>query len=395
MDAERPETRVKEFLASRGAPFYRLQLRLKMLHERSLNAGKRAVIFVCLAWGVPFVLALPNSASFDMNVNSYISDPGAWAKFFIAIAAFILAEQQVERGLRVKFTHILDARLIPDEQLPKAASAVATALKRRDSRIAEILCLALAYFGSMISFTNLHNAETASWAAFHSPEGHHITLAGWWTILVSLPLFVFLFARGLWRHFVWAQLLRRIAGLDLRLVATHPDGKGGLAFLARYPNAYMFFVFGMSSALAAGAAKHLMRDNLTITTFTMMMGIWLLAVLAFFAYPLSAFSKPLAILKERTINMLGAQATRFQRMSERKVLGQNVFVNDPEEAASEAEVTDPTKQFETAKKLSTMLVSRTSVVPVAAAALIPFAVAGATKLPYKEVFEVVKKLLLL
>jgi hypothetical protein len=29
-------------------------------------------------WGVPFVLALPASASFDMNVNSYISDPGAW-----------------------------------------------------------------------------------------------------------------------------------------------------------------------------------------------------------------------------------------------------------------------------------------------------------------------------
>jgi hypothetical protein len=35
------------------------------------------------------------------------------------------------------------------------------------------------------------------------------------------------------------------------------------------------------------------------------------------------------------------------------------------------------------------------VVPVAAAALIPFAVAGATTLPYKEVFSVMKKLLLL
>jgi hypothetical protein len=35
------------------------------------------------------------------------------------------------------------------------------------------------------------------------------------------------------------------------------------------------------------------------------------------------------------------------------------------------------------------------VVPLAGAALIPFAIAGATKLPYKEVFTLVRKLLIL
>ncbi|HEY1782403.1 MAG TPA: hypothetical protein VGG79_18580 [Roseiarcus sp.] len=39
--------------------------------------------------------------------------------------------------------------------------------------------------------------------------------------------------------------------------------------------------------------------------------------------------------------------------------------------------------------------SRSAIAPLAAAALIPFAIAGATKLPYKEVFALVKKLLVL
>ena len=39
--------------------------------------------------------------------------------------------------------------------------------------------------------------------------------------------------------------------------------------------------------------------------------------------------------------------------------------------------------------------SRAAVAPLAGAALIPFAIAGATKLPYKEVFALVKKLLVL
>jgi SLT domain-containing protein len=91
--------------------------------------------------------------------------------------------------------------------------------------------------------------------------------------------------------------------------------------------------------------------------------------------------------------MLGTQATRYHRSTERKVLGRNVLADAT--AETDEDIPDPSKLFETTRKLSTMLVSRTAVLPVAAAALIPFAVAGATKLPYKEVFSVLKKLLLL
>ena len=73
--------------------------------------------------------------------------------------------------------------------------------------------------------------------------------------------------RGLWRYIVWALLLWRIASLELRLVATHPDGKAGLGFLAEYPNAYSMFVFGISSSVAITVVRHVFDSNISSTTF--------------------------------------------------------------------------------------------------------------------------------
>jgi hypothetical protein len=380
-----------DFLASHGGPFYELQERLHLLHAHSLKVRSRAVIFVALAWGVPLLLGFPDSIS--LREGSYLTDLTAWARFFFAIAAFILAEEQVERGLRIRLAQFVRAPLLAPESMATAATAVSVALKERDSRLAEIVALVLAGGAAVTSFLTLEWADTSSWAVNHSDDDNALTAAGWWSVWVSLPLCFFLLFRGLWRHFVWGRLLRKIARLQLRLVATHPDGKGGLGFLAEYPNAYMFFVFGMSSLIAAALAKNLIRDSLSVTAFSTVMVGWLAIVILLFALPLAAFSPPLAILKQRTLHVLGAQATRYHRSAERKLLGCNVAADSGVEA--DEDISDPTKTFETTRKLSSMLISRTAIVPVTAAALIPFAIAGAMWLPFKEVVSVLKKLLLL
>ena len=58
-------------------------------------------------------------------------------------------------------------------------------------------------------------------------------------------------------------------------------------------------------------------------------------------------------------------------------------------------VPHPSSQFAASPKLSVFLMNRSAIAPLAGAALVPFAIAGATKLPYKEVFSLVKKLLVL
>src|SRR5262249_35827559 len=152
---------------------------------------------------------------------------------------------------------------------------------------------------SLASLFNLLGAETSSWAVTVTDGHKSLTLAAWWCLIVSSPIFWFLLLRGLWRHLVWSRLLRALAKLELRLVATHPDGKAGLGFIGRYPNAYALFIFGISCVLGAALAHQLLQKELTVTAYGCVMAAWLLIVLALFAYPLAAFSKPLADLKER------------------------------------------------------------------------------------------------
>ncbi len=387
---------IGEYLASHGGPFFELQRRLGVLRDDALHAGRRAAMFVAFAWGVPLILSLIQGRAFGpANTHPYLLDFGAWARFFIATGLFLLAEQQVEEGLRGKLGQFVRAPILAPESFEAAAAAVVRALKLRDAGVAEIVCLALAIAAAIFWLFHLLDADSSSWAVQFREGAAHVTLAGWWSVICSVPIFNFLLFRGLWRYLVWAMLLWRIASLKFRLVATHPDGKAGLGFVGEYPNAYAMFVFALSSSVAITVVRHVFKTNISSVTFGYIITGWLAIVFAFFAFPLLAFSKPLSELKEKTVQILGAQATRFHRAAERAVIGGNVVADDPSEADPDHAVADPSAQFAVARKLSIFLMNRSAIAPLAGAALVPFAIAGATKLPYKEVFSLVKKLLVL
>lgn len=130
-DLDRDEaSRIGNYLASHGGPFFELQRRLGLLREDALLAGRRATMFVALAWGVPFLLSLIHGDAFTLTGGRpFVLDFGAWARFFIAIALFVLAEQQVEYGLHGKLGQLVRAPIIAPGSLEAAAKAVVRALR--------------------------------------------------------------------------------------------------------------------------------------------------------------------------------------------------------------------------------------------------------------------------
>jgi hypothetical protein len=88
-------------------------------------------------------------------------------------------------------------------------------------------------------------------------------------------------------------------------------------------------------------------------------------------------------------------ATRHERAAERELLGGNMSAPSDAEAIASGDIPDPTKLYGTAKKLSTALISRSAIVPVAAAAILPLVAAGATQLPFKDLLKIAKGLMLL
>jgi len=387
---------VKEFLASHGGPFFELQNRLGMLRQDALLAPRRAVIFVAIAWGMPLLLSIAQGHAFGPSASHpYLLDLGVWARFFVAVGLFVVTEQLVEDRLRVKLGQFVNAPIIEPTSMAAAAAAVAVALRRRNSAVAEIICLVGAIAVAIAWITHLLDSDTSSWAVQIGKDGNYLTPAGWWVLVCSGPLFFFLLVRGLWRHLVWGMLLWSLASLELRLVATHPDGNGGLSFLAEYPNAYAIFIFGVSAVVAVALAHNVFEGGISSTTFGVLTALWLAIVLAVFAIPLLAFAQPLSELKERTLLSYGAQATRYHRRAERALIGRNVDADRPSEVDQSHEEPDPSAQFNVVRKLSTFLLSRSAVLPLSVAALAPFAVLGVEYLPSKEVISVLKKLLLL
>lgn len=390
------DARIGQFLVARGGPFYTLQRQLGLLREDAFRAGRRAMLLVGLAWGVPLVLSIiAGDAIGPYADRPYLLDPGAWARFFIAVGLFILMERQVEERLRIHLAQFARAPILAPGSFEPAAEAVTRALKRRDSRLAEVICLTIAILATIAALFRMIDTETSSWMVRVSSEGNSMTVAGWWCMVFSNTLFLFLLLRWLWRLFVWSMLLRDLAGLELRLVATHPDGHGGLAFIGQYPNAYSTFVLAVSCVAGAAIAKEFLAGALTGEAYGFVMGVWLLIVLMLFTFPLLAFRKPLAKLKKRTYLACSALATRHHRAAERDLLGKNITASEDAEKVAGQEIPDPSKVFATTQKLSVFLVSRSALLPISAAAILPLVAAGATKLPLKELFKILKRLLLL
>ena len=375
-----------------GGPFFELQRKLGLLQDDNLNVRKRAAIFVALTWLVPLLLTIPMS---NEGTRSYLVDPGPSTRFLIAICCFIVAENMIERRVDEKLTQLSKGSLIAPKSMGGLHWAIRSAIAQRDAVLAEIICLIVAVIAGGLALATYKQTDVSTWAAQIQDGQPVLTLAGWWCVAVSIPLFTFLCIRGLWRHLILVALLHRISRLELRLVVTHPDKKGGLAFFGNYPNSYALFVFGVSSAVAAALWKHTLESSVSGTTLTTVMGAWLLLVFANFSAGLLAFTRPLGEVKEVSVYKFSNHALVFERASEKKSLGENVVADDPVEPGLEESRADVAKNYEQARKLSTLLIDRSILLPIAASALLPFAGVGVAHLPLKEVLSVFKKLILL
>jgi hypothetical protein len=375
----------------------RLLDQLAWLEGRADSATRRAALAVALAWGVPLILSLlAGNALGHEATGPFLLDWGAWGRFVVAIGVFILMERTVHARLRIYLRQFVETPLIAPSSMSGAGIAVSRAIARARAWLPMAACLLLAYGATALGIGGVLERVGESWLFTQEPDGSMaLTAAGWWCAVVSGPLFWFLLLRWLWRHLVWSLLLRDLSRLELRLVVTHPDGLGGLGFIGQYPNAFALLVFAMSTALAAAIAQALQEEALSLQAHSYLMAGWLAVVVALFAAPLSRFQRPLHALKERTLLESAAQATRHFRASERDLLGRNLAAGADAESTPTSDIPDPTALYAAAKKMGTLPFSRSAVVPLAAAALLPLVAAGATQLPFIELWKVAKRLLLL
>jgi hypothetical protein len=308
------------FLIARGGPFYDLQLKARLIGAKDLNPIARALIFVAVAWGIPCIMSMAAATAYGpLAARPFLVDPGAWARFFLAIGLLVLAETQIEEHLRTAVKQLFDGPLLTTNSLGPAKAAAAKALRRRNSSLADLISLLLAILASAFLISNMQDQPPSSWAVSVDAGLTSPSLAAWWSIVISNTLFWFLLMRALWRHIIWSLLLLDFSRLETQLVAAHPDGHAGLGFVGKrlvHGGSELRHLRGCN---ASGPARlvHGISDQ---HGYGSLVGIHF----RLFWHSAGRLHAVAFRSQKRTLLAASERGTEYQRQLERKTLGRNL-----------------------------------------------------------------------
>lgn len=270
------------------------------------------------AWLPVALLSVGAARAFDVSGTALLHEQIAMmTRGLVCIPVFILAEGVTVPRLWLVADNFLAADLVGDRD--RFDAAVRRARRSMNATDAKVVALLLAYLSSGLIAWYASRGVIPPW---HRPYGSipAFSPAGWWHVLVSLPLFLALAFHWIWRTITWDVLVWRIAHSKLRLVASHPDGSAGLGFVGESVRAFTPVALAFS-ALAAGRCAQLVSRGAALPRPEIYFNVtFLLAVTVLFIGPLFAFSPRLILVAREGMLRYGTLAQRAGSAFERRWL---------------------------------------------------------------------------
>ena len=209
------------------------------------------------------------------------------ARFLFVVPLLELAQVVVETSLGVQMRQFLKSGLVPEREQPEFLEAQATAIRLGGSVVAEVIIAVLALglsIGSRVIMSP--GTHRSTWERVGDP----ITPAGWWYVLVSLPILGFLLLRWLWIFGLWAWFLFRVSRLDLELTPTHPDRAGGLGFLGWGLASFSLILMAVSAVLSGSLAREILHRGSSLDSLKYHLMVFVVLAIAIVHAPLLAFA---------------------------------------------------------------------------------------------------------
>ena len=296
---------------------------------KALNVGRRAVLVLLIGWAPLVLLTVAQSLSSRAEVGtSLLLEVGVHARYLLAAPLLVLAEGLCTSQLSAIVRHFVDSGIVPGRELGRFDAAVASTRRLLDSNIAEVAVVALAYLVMAAAVYSHPMDQIPVWHKAGA-DAAGFSLAGWWHILVSMPVLLVLLFWWVWRIALWTRLLWIIARLDLRLLASHPDRAAGLGFVGYSLRAFSIVALALAT-IAAGRSAHTVLVGGGLPTRHLVFNIGLLlTVVALFVAPLLVFVPTLMKAWRVGAAEYGTLADRVGGAFEDKWLGRDGRVIKP------------------------------------------------------------------
>jgi len=373
---------VDTFSLCRGGPLYRLLHTLGFSPD-SVGVVRFGLAVALVTWVPLAVLTTIESALHPGGMISFWQSLGTHVRLLLSIPLFFFAESIVDSRSGDVLRRLVQMGLVPAEERPALSRAVQRAIGQRDSWVTEaaLLVLVVLLIGAGLR-TDLP-PDVSTWRT--NADGR-LSLPGWWYTIVSLPMFQFLFWRWCWRLIIWARLLWRVARLNLQLVATHPDGAGGLGVLGVVHVDLGPVAFAAHAVLASSYAEQILYAGVAPSTLVVSIVVSVAGTTIVLLGPLAFFLHALIDVKQRALLDYGTLAAGYTRAFAVKWLPGGVPPPD-EHLLGTADIqslADLGNSFELIRKMTVLPIATSQIVLLAAAAALPYVPLVALAFPLDE-----------
>jgi hypothetical protein len=391
-----PSLNLDEFSLAKGGLFFKLLVRMRLMRPDLAPAYRRAVVLALFAWLPLLILSAFQGLALGGSVRiPFLFDFPISVRLLLSLPLLILAENVIDERTQMVVKHLIQSGLVRENDHSAFESSVQQVLRMRNSFLAEGVIAGLVIFSA--AFLRLEFSGTSStWQFLVSSSGATRTLAGWWHVIVSIPVVTFLMFRWVWRYLIWCWFLWRTSRLDLHLVPTHPDMAGGLGFLGLAQVKYAIIIFALSSLLSSQMGQEILFGGASLANYRMTIFGFIALVLITFLGPLLVFSPKLFDTKRKGLLEYGALANEYTQSFERKWIRREAPEGEALIGSADIQsLADLANSFEIVRKMRPVPFDLpTAILPMVAAAAIPFLPLLLTVFPLEEIVKNVIGMLL-
>jgi hypothetical protein len=291
----------------------------------------RVLVTVAFAWVPLLLLSIAEGRAWGSDVAlTFLHDAESQARSLIAIPLLILAEGTFHRQLAPIVRCFVEDGLVPESARTRFDAAVASAMRLRNSVLAELLLVILVYVvGILIVRRTQFVLDVDTWYASSAGGIQRLTAAGWWGAFVSMPIVQFLVVRWYFRFFIWARFQWQVSRIKLDLKPTHPDGTAGLHFLSLAEHASRPVMLALGVVLSAMIANKILYTGATLFDFKVeIVGTVTLLVFMILG-PMLVFSPQLIAAKHTGIEHYGRLGQQYASDFESKWMGEERPTDEP------------------------------------------------------------------
>jgi len=309
------ESAVKKFSIVVGGPVYDLLCRLHLVRQTVPNILGRFSALMAIIWVPLLLFSLRDGLAFGHQVKiPFLYDFGMYGAFLLGLPLLLFAELVLDPAIRQAVSEFVEARLVPDQELPEFEGILRRVQRVRDSWIPEVILLVLALFPLFLFHREWVTGLVTNWHT--TAKG--VSAAGWWYAVVSTPIIRYIAYRWLFRYLLWAVLLWRISELHLTLLPTHPDRSAGLNFLAMTQKHFGILLCALGCSFAGGVANAMVFEGKPLSHFEPLMAGFLVLCVIVGLSPLVSLSPKLLKVREQGLLEYGRFAKSYTESFDQK-----------------------------------------------------------------------------